>query len=250
MISTSVTSTVYFAPGLKYPPAVAKAAKEQQEAETQYVEALAKLAESEAALEIARATDRADLEEAARTNAGPPTKSHEAGAQSDAAYWEVVATQAQTRYSNAGSAASAALAAHADEILPLAIAAARTARERYDDTIAAAHRTVGDANTILQNAASALNMLRPHLRHLANYSVNFVPVAISVPDSRSLGNMQQIADQLERAKEAHDNPAPELDRWPIGGGTETDSGSTPMGTVAPSNVADLTPDSDTDAAGR
>lgn len=204
---------ITLARGIIYPAAVTKAYADQQDAEAAYTAAVAELAEAEAQAVAAGDHDRQALSEAARTGSGHPGKERLPDAQRAVAYATEVHTQAQDRYGAAADVADAALAANAEAIVPLAIEAARTALATYADTTAQIHQLITAANAEIQNAVHGLNVLRPHVAHLAVYRINQLPAAATIPASNQLGNLEPIIGRLEAALKAHaDQKKPQPDQ--------------------------------------
>lgn len=209
----SIVTPIMLASGIDYPAPVAKAYKAQQTAEAAHIEAVTNMYAAQAAIETAEATDRTALTEAASKGSGAPTASKADAARRQYAYAEEVAVQAQAQYIDAASKAQETVKAHATEILPLAIQAAKAADLAYTEATETAKRVIADANAVMQNAALGLNQLRRHIDWIS-FQVNWVPANITVTDVNSLGNLNQIVKRLEfgmteQAPVKAERPAPD-----------------------------------------
>lgn len=213
-------NTITLAAGIKYPAPVVKAYQAQQDAEATYVTTIRLLAEAENAHAAAIEKDRAAMEEAARNGTGAPKTTNAAQADRDREYADTVATQARDKLVNAASAMQDTLAAHAEEILPLAIKLSRDAAESFDGTMSSIRNQISDASQVMQNAAHSLNILRKHLPFM-QYSINFVPPTVSLPIAQATGNLVQVADKIEAAFEEHKHPPVKEVKWPVAIGSST-----------------------------
>ena len=194
-----MANPITLATGINYPAAVAKAYADQEEKSGVYTAAILAVAEAEAQLTLAKAEDRAALTTAAKAGSGHPGKERTPAAERALAYANEVHRQAQDRYGAAADVAHSALAENANAIVPLAIEAARSALATYAAKTAQTHQLITEANGEINNAVQALNMLRPHVQHLAVYLINQVPATATIPAANHLGNLEQVIARLERA---------------------------------------------------
>jgi hypothetical protein len=210
--------TIYLIDGIKYPAPVAKAYKAQQDAEAALNQAIVAQSQATTAHATALEKDRVAMEEAARAGTGAPKTLHASQTAREVEYADTRHAQARDALTAAGFEAGQVVATHAGDLVPLMIENARQAAVTYDDTMERVRALISEAARTMTNAASGLNLLHRRVPY-AEFRVNFVPPTVSLPTSASGGNLLQIADRLEQAREQHNNPVPRAEHWPSTGQT-------------------------------